>query len=221
MSLTIDQILAESRGEVSSSPDTFGIEKEAAAQPSVSSTNDISNEEIEKMAGLLREADLSEKTASEVITVSVGSSMAEKVAEALILSQTIQAIGSDDESEVKVASFRDKAIQAGYNANEVDALLEKEAKMNMMGALKSPIGKGIAATMALTGTGAIGHEIGESRTEDKANKAIRVVGRQAYSAGAQRGHRVGIVKGFSAGAQAQRERYKRRLREMRQGKVKK
>jgi len=208
MSLTIDQILAESRGEIES-PTIFNTEKEASAQPSVSSNGAVSAEEIEKMASLLREADISNETSVVEYT------MEEKIAEALILNQTMQAIGQVQDESEKVANFRDKAISAGYNAEDVDALLEKEARMSMWGSLaKSPVAKVIGATATLGAAGAIGHEVGESRTEVKARKAIKSVGRQAFVAG----NRFGTRRGFVRGANASSEYYKRKLRQMRQGK---
>lgn len=213
MSLTIDQILAEAKGEIESSPQVFDLEKEASAQPSVSSHQDFSVEEIEKMAGLLREADIS-IAANDNSDVSVH----EKIAEAMILSQTLSALNAAEEQEEKLASFRDAALQAGYNPQEVEEFVEKQAKMNMMGALKSPVGKGIAATMALGGAGAIGHEVGEERTKKKARKAIKHYSQKAYSAGAKRGYRAGTRRGFVAGAKASTAYHRRRLREMRANK---
>jgi len=200
MSLTIDQILAESRDEISS-PQTFNLKKEASAQPSISSENNFSNDDIEKMAGLLREAEISETI------VLPESSMNEKIAEALILSQALHAISENKvqsnvnkESE-KIASFREQAIKAGYSAVEVNSFIEKSAGMNMWGSLiKSPITKGLAALGALGAAGAIGDEIGETRTENKAKKVIKLVGQQAYGTGLKRGYGVGMRAGFVRGA---------------------
>lgn len=197
MSLTIDQILAESRGEIES-PLTFTAKKEASAQPSISS---FSDEEIEKMAGLLRQAEVSELVVNPEVSVN------EKIAEALILSDFINNIVGVKQVQEKTASFRDEAIRAGYNPSEVDAFLEKQAKASALKNLaKSPATKAVAALAGLGGAGAIGHEVGEERTKAKAKKVMPLV----YAEGRK--------SGFRQGATAVNEFYKQKLREMRETK---
>lgn len=215
MSLTIDQILAEVRGEIES-PLTYNtVEKNASAQPSTSNKTHVVSDEVEKMAGLLREAILPEETVTtKIVTQDI--SMGEKIAEALILSQTLGVLSVEDTEATKVASFREEALRAGYDSKEVDAFLEKQAKMSMWGSLKkSPLAKIVGATAALGASAAAGHEVGESRTEDKARAAIKNTGDQAFKAGLRAGYGVGVKKGLTAGT----EYYKKKLQEMRQGKV--
>ena len=197
MSLTIDQILAESRGELDA-PFTFTVKKEASAQPSISS---FSDEEIEKMAGLLRQAEISEVVVNPEISVN------EKIAEALILSNFINSLVSVKEVQEKTASFRDEAIRAGYNPSEVDAFIEKQAKASALKNLaKSPVAKGVAGIAALGGAGALGHEVGEERTKDKAKKVMPLVFAE------------GRKQGIRQGAHAMNEYYKTKLRELRETK---
>ena len=160
MSLTIDQILAEAKGE---QPEVYGIEKEASAQPSISS-DEFSDEEIEKMAGLLQEAEL---PGDNSFALTEERSFEEKVAEALILTQSLQAISGYDEEAEKLASFRDAAIANGYDPYEVDAFLEKQASKvkAMSGSAKALLGIGGAA--ALGASGYAGHSIGEKKGKRK------------------------------------------------------
>ena len=165
--LTIDQILAQSRDE---HPDTFDV-KEASAQSIVS--NSVTGEEIEKMAGLLKEAALPEAKEE---------SFNEKLAQALLLNETIQSLStsetSNEESE-KIAEFRESAISAGHKPEEVDGFIEKHAGagMTMWGSLvkslKGKPGKALAATAALGAAGGGGKIYGEASEKKKRRPLIR------------------------------------------------
>lgn len=185
--LTIDQILSECQDEIQ----TFdGSTKEASVQ---SDSSNFSDDEIVKMAELLKEADISEEKGE-------SRSLYEKVAEAMILNDTLQNL----EQTEKVAGFRDAAIKAGYDASEVDCLIEKEAGMNMLGSLVSKgrahAGKLLLGTAALGAAGTVGgHEYGEGMERERARKVIGVTSKASFRAGRKFQHR----RSFTAGANHQ------------------
>lgn len=225
--LTIDQILAERRME--ESPDIYGIEKEASSQPSPSVP--FPSEEVEKMASLLSEADLQSDN------VQGGDSFNERVAAALILNDHItsmlkEAEYSEDKEEkkeekkdkkeeeeektasFKVASFIVKADEAGYSPEEIRSFIEKQASVKgFMTGLKNLMtgtpGKALAGTGALAGAGLAGHELGETRTEEKAKKILPKV----FQMGQIHGYRAGARKGFETGAYASNQAWKRRIQQ--------
>lgn len=194
--LSIDQILAESREEIQ----TFDLEK--SASPSADSS--ISDDEIVEMAEKLGHAIL---TSDEV---EVTPSFEEKVAQALIFNQTLEALNQEqvpDEESEKIASFREQALGAGYDSEEVEAFIEKNAAagMNMWGSLFNSKGaKVLLGSGVVGGAGFAGHEYGEHKERQKAKKAIKVVGNYAYRRGAKRG--------FNVGANAANQSWKNRLK---------
>jgi hypothetical protein len=222
--LTIDQILAERR--MDENPDIYGIEKEASSQPVNSSQ--FSYEEVEKMASILENADIQVDNNS-------GGDLNEKIAAALILSDSINALykeASDSEPKeeekeekeeekseeektamAKVASFIVNAHESGVSDEELAEFIEKKAKAGsgffsgLKGLLTSKPGKAAIGAGALGGAAYGGKEYGEHETEEKAKRILPKILRL----GQAQGYRMGTRKGFEAGAHAANSAWKQRL----------
>lgn len=173
--LSIDQILAEHRDD---QPEVYNLEKAASAQRSKSEP--FTGEDIEKMAGLLDGASLPE----------VNENFYEKLASAMILSETLQYLKKEEDvscENTKLAEFKEEALKAGYNVSEVDAFIEKKAKMNIWGGLKNVL-KGnkkllLGGTAAAGASGYAGKEYGERQEREKTHGLLREVGQKAFRAG--------------------------------------
>jgi len=159
MSFSVEQILDECRGD---SPSIY-IEKEASVSSDI-----LNTDEIENMVSLLKEASIPETLA----TPSLEQNFYEKVAEAAILNSALQTFSNEGE---KFAAFREKALNAGYNQKDIDALIEKKAaaftKKNLL------TGLGVAG-LATAGTGA-----GYFKGKSDESKKTRAVGRAAFTVG--------------------------------------
>lgn len=174
MSLSVEQILNECREE--SLPQTFDLEKEASA----SSSSVVNADEVAEMVSLLKEAAVPGQ-ATLAHPPGVESNIYEKVAEAAIINGVLQTIG---EESVKVAEFRENALNSGYDHQEIDALIEKRATAS---ALKN-IFKAKNAVTALKGLGLAGGAtavgVGGYRAGKKdERKTTKLVGRASFSAG--------------------------------------
>lgn len=212
--LTIDQILSEEREK---GLPVFALEKDASAQPPKSSA--FSDEEVEKMASLLIEADFPEQQES----------FNEKIAAALILSDTINSLVKEasysspkeevvvaDDEEIKLAHFIDSAVKDGYSIEEIDEFLEKKAAAGSVyravknlasKAMKSRAAKGAAGLSAVGGAGAVGHEVGKSKEREKAKKVMPKI----FQMGATKGYKSGTERGFRAGVFASNSAWKKHL----------
>ena len=162
--LTIDQILAECSDEPTVYSD---FEKEASSQPSTSST--VSSDEVEQMASLLKQASIEDAvTEQQVNYVTIPRTFEEKVAEAIILNETLQEMATPE------AMFKTAAIEAGYEPEEIDSFLEKKA-LNSTEAKKGL--KYLLAAGGISGVGAGSYVAGRKRGRSKGRKEGFYVGR--------------------------------------------
>ncbi len=171
MSLTVEQILNECREDL---PQTFELEKDA----SVTTSSVIAINEVDAMVNLLKEASVPGITSVKQLPQVEEPNIYEKVAEAAILNSIIQTMNGEG---VKLAEFREAALNSGFESNEIDNLLEKQAKASVLKKLFSAknIAKGLAGAGVVTAAGAGGHLAGEK----KQKKTTRAVGHAAFSAG--------------------------------------
>lgn len=163
--LTIDQILNDFEQDNSS------VEKTASA-PTSSSNLD---EEVARLAVLLKEASVPEGNNDAPVNLH------EKLAEIQILNSTIAFM---EEEGVKLASFRERALSAGHNPEEVDSFIEKQAKakflQKMLGSNTAKLtAMGMAGMGLAGGAGSLGYKKGKKKGTEKTKE----VGRAAFRAG--------------------------------------
>lgn len=209
---TIDQILADKYEE--ETPSTFEFSKEASA--TTTETEAFSNEEIEKMAGYLETAAVSESETS----------INEKIANAVIITETLQKIAEDTHQPTsleervvpskeqgiveKLAHFKKFAIEAGHTPEEVEAFIEKKSGVAAtVMRHKGKILAGLGVTGLATTTGVLG--VRHGRKLEKENDPL------IYRAGLGRGYRVGRQhgsrKGFARGYMTAEARLRRKKQE--------
>lgn len=199
--LTIDQILA---GVGADNLFEGSSEKTASAGPSKSS--DFTDNDVNDMVSFLKEASLPQGEVS----------FKEKLASALLLNQSLQALTEGEpESSVKEASSKElpdevkgfikSAMDQGYTQDEALEFLEKQSS-RMRG-----LGKGLAYASAAAGIGGGGYMMGKSKERKKAKDAFQKVMPKVH----QHGLLQGKQRGFQMGAQKMDSAWKQKIQEAR------
>lgn len=192
--LTIDQILAEVGTD-----NLFEGKQEKTASAGPSESSSYSDSDITEMVSFLKEASVPNGGSE---------SIKEKLASALLLSQSLQSLVTGEDSQEKTASenkpqelteaqeaFTKEAKNQGYSDEEIQEFLEKQSSLRR-------VGQGLAAATALATAGVGGHQIGKTKERKRAQKAFQEtmpkVHRHGMLMGKQRGMQVGAQKMDSA-----------------------
>lgn len=179
--MTVDRILANADAVIAARREA---EKTAAAKAPVAKN------EVEAMA---------DKLASAAIAPAPRQTMQEKVAEALIITQTLAAL----EDLAPVGEFVKAAAASGHD--EVEALrfcLQKQAAALQTAGKKLPTAlKVLGAGLGLAGAGYAGSEIGAANEQEKNDKVLRRIGgqvgqlRESYQDDVMRAFEAGLEQG--------------------------
>ena len=201
---SIENLLNEKRA--GHEPDVFSNDGSFSTQPPVSSTINL-DDEIEKMANLLRTAEVAEDNqpafneriaAALILTDAIssvikeaeacGSCEAEDKAKAKSQKEEEKKAEALNEDEEKIASFVTKAKAQGYSDQEVSDFLTKQAKMKVS---PDSVKKVLALTAGAAGVGYAGHEVGKKKGKKEVAERASKIMPAVYRAGMLKGLRIG------------------------------